>query len=262
MNENKKPNYMLYVVIVLLLIIIGLLAMNMFKNNNGGGNVTPGTQEGPKMDDTQGEYKVPEMANFVSKNITLPGWGSFTIPKNTTDINKGFEFHNPDANHWNEVDISYKDNILENLIVENEMQTSIEHYAKLAGIEGTTYDVKSYDSEYFEVNEVDGAKYLKALKPFEGTKEIVITVDDKEYTLKANSRENVYYMTFSLYLQDNDELLYESGLVAPGNYIQTMKMSRALSEGSYDAYVLIQPYKSDKVTSTNNGKVVIKLNVK
>lgn len=70
-----------------------------------------------------------------------------------------------------------------------------------------------------------------------------------------------YYMTFALYLKDGDELLYKSGLVAPGKHIQKITLNRALSAGEYDAYVFLQPYLSDMKTECNNGKVVIKLKV-
>ena len=66
-------------------------------------------------------------------------------------------------------------------------------------------------------------------------------------------------MTFGLYLSSNDELLYQSDLVAPGNYIQRMEMTRALEPGTYDAYVVCQPYCSDGLTKTNSGVVRITL---
>ena len=69
-------------------------------------------------------------------------------------------------------------------------------------------------------------------------------------------------MTFALYLKENDELLYQSGLVSPNNYIQKMEISRPLKKGSYDAYIVIQPYRSDKKTKTNQGVVNLTLNVK
>ena len=40
-----------------------------------------------------------------------------------------------------------------------------------------------------------------------------------------------------------------------------MEMTQPLAPGEYEAYVDIQPYKSDKVTKTNSGTVQIKLTV-
>lgn len=71
--------------------------------------------------------------------------------------------------------------------------------------------------------------------------------------------EGKYYMKFQLIV--NDEVLYESGLVAPDKHIQSIKLSKPLSPGVYDAIVFIQPYKWDKKTPTNNGQVRIKLDV-
>lgn len=80
--------------------------------------------------------------------------------------------------------------------------------------------------------------------------------------LDVNCAKDYYYMTFALYLTKNDELLYQSDLVSPGNYIQKMKMTRSLKPGTYDAYVVCQPYKSDKTTKTNQGVVKITLTAK
>jgi len=259
-NTSKTTNKRLTIIAVLLFLI--LLLLLVLKFCSGPTNTNSGNSDPLPMDDTQGDYTVPEMANFVDKNIRLPGWGSFTIQANTTSITKGFEFHNPDSNHWYEVDISYNNSILENLIVDYDMSTSIEHYAKLAGLKGSTFELKKINEDYFKVIKEDDKTSIQALKEFDGTQDIVISVDGQDYNLKASCRENVYYMTFALYLADNDELLYQSNLVAPGKYIQSMEISRALSKGDYSAYVMIQPYRSDKSTKTNNGKVVIDLKVR
>ena len=78
----------------------------------------------------------------------------------------------------------------------------------------------------------------------------------------SNATSNCFYMTFALYLNDNDECLYQSKLVEPDKHIQHISLNRSLSSGEYDAYVFIQPYMSDMKTPCNNGKVNIKLIVK
>lgn len=83
----------------------------------------------------------------------------------------------------------------------------------------------------------------------------------KQYKKSDNLQNDCYYMTFALYLKDTDELLYESKLVKPGKHISKITLSRPLGKGSYNAYVFIQPYKSDQATPCNNGKVDITLNV-
>ena len=60
---------------------------------------------------------------------------------------------------------------------------------------------------------------------------------------------------------EEDTLLYQSGLVEPGMYIQQMEMTQPLAPGEYEAFVDIQPYKSDKAIKTNSGTVKITLTV-
>ena len=251
--KDKKTRNLLIIAVTLASIILCLFLLNRCTTYKA-----PGTNQ-LDIDDTQGDYEKPEEANFMSKNITLPGWGSFNIPANTTQIDKGFEFYNPEANTWQEAYIYYGKNVLENIFIGEEYKTNIEHYGKLAGLKGDKYEVTDYDSEYFKV---DGNQEISVIKYFDGEKVIKFKVDDKEYELKYECLEDKYYMTFGLYLEKDDELLYQSKLVEPGKYIQSMEISRPLSEGTYDAYVLIQPYRSDRATQTNSGKVVIKLNVK
>lgn len=80
----------------------------------------------------------------------------------------------------------------------------------------------------------------------------------KEWT-KDTAIKNCYYMSFALYLEENNEMLYQSGLVEPNNRINNIEIAKPLPSGEYAAYVFIQPYKSDKATPTNSGKVNVKL---
>jgi len=267
-NTEKKDNknILMYIMGAAIIILLLLLLLNQCsgRNNNGSGNGGSNTPvETPTIEETQGAYVKPETPIDRSKNVTLPGWGSFTIPKNTTTIDKGFEFHNPAENMWYEVAVSYNGSTLEKLIVDSGNKATAEHYAKLANIKGTNYSFKSWDERYFTVdNTEDGIQYIMAIGAFEGESDIVIDVDGQEYTFKATCSTEIYYMTFALYLDDgseNGELLYQSGLVKPGNYIQTMEISRPLEAGTYKAFVFIQPYRSDQVSKTNTGKVVINL---
>ncbi len=52
------------------------------------------------METYQAQYVKPETPIDRSKNVTLPGWGGFTIPAKTKKITQGFEFHNPAENLW------------------------------------------------------------------------------------------------------------------------------------------------------------------
>ena len=214
-----------------------------------------------ELEQSQGEYVKPETPVDRSKNITLPGWGGFTIPAGTTHITQGFEFHNPEENLWYEDVISIDGTQLEKLVVDSGNQTEINHYLKLAGIQSNAVDVTSYDSSCFAVNKTeDGTLTLEAVGYFDGEKTIAVQTEDGQQTdLQVTCQQECYYITFGLYLEDGDELLYQSGLVEPGMYIQTMDMTRSLLPGTYNAYVVCQPYRSDKTTQTNSGVVKITL---
>ena len=80
-----------------------------------------------------------------------------------------------------------------------------------------------------------------------------------------NPAENAgkYYLTFELALLNADgskgEVLYKSGLLEPGKYIQTITLSRALEAGEYEANMFVQPYKMSDKSPTNNMNSKMKL---
>ena len=121
--------------------------------------------------------------------------------------------------------------------------------------------MKDYDKECFQIAQNEAGQYtVEGIGGFEGTKTITVeTSTGDTVDLEVTGKTECYYMTFGLYLEENDELLYQSDLVAPGKYIQKMELSRPLEAGTYDAYVVCQPYQSDKVTKTNQGIVKITL---
>ena len=116
---------------------------------------------------------------------------------------------------------------------------------------------------YFEIQKTDAGAYtIEAVKGYKGEKTLTVQTDDgKQYTLTLTGKEECYYIAFGLYLEDGDELLFQSGLVAPGLYVQKMEMTRALAPGEYPAYVVCQPYLSDRTTKTNSGIVKLTLTV-
>lgn len=214
------------------------------------------------MEQGQGEYVKPETPVDRSKNITLPGWGGFTIPAYTNVINQGFEFHNPEQNYWYEDWVSINGTQLEKLVVDSGNTVPIEHYLKLAGIQSAVQSVGDYDKKCFRIENGTDGYTVEAIGGFTGTKIIpVTTADGQTVDLSVACKDECYYISFGLYLSQGDELLYQSGLVAPGMYIQQMEMTRSLAPGEYDAYVVCQPYQSDRKTQTNRGIVKITLTV-
>ena len=90
---------------------------------------------------------------------------------------------------------------------------------------------------------------------------VCMNIDCNKQWNEQSANTDLFYLTFALYLEKDDELLYQSGLVEPNKHINSITLSRPLSAGEYDAYLFIQPYKSDMCSKTNSGKVPIKLYV-
>ena len=172
-------------------------------------------------------------------------------------------FHNPAENLWYEDWVSLDGTTLEKLVVDSGQTTELSHYLRLAGIQAEVTKVLDADPAYFEIQKTDAGAYtIEAVKGYKGEKTLTVQTDDgKQYTLTLTGKEECYYIAFGLYLEDGDELLFQSGLVAPGLYVQKMEMTRALAPGEYPAYVVCQPYLSDRTTKTNSGIVKLTLTV-
>lgn len=275
--EKNKSWTERIIIIILLIIIIILLLLRGCTGCVGDGNTTGQNDSKPlNIDKAQNTYVEPETPINRAKQISLPGWGGFTIPANTTSINKGFEFHNPQENIWYEDSIYIGDTFIEKMVVDSGEKTSLTHLVRVGNVNSKVTEVLSYDDTLFSISEepVDPDSdseetelYIEAIAPYEEDQTVTVKCENgKEVELKISCYQDYYYMTFSLYLGDSedgepDTLLYESGLVEPGMFIQQMEMTQPLAPGEYEAYVDIQPYKSDKVTKTNSGTVQIKLTV-
>lgn len=256
--KGISKNTLLTVVLAAAVVIMGGY---IFAGGVKGSSTEVQASQALVMEENQGQYVRTETPTDRSKNVTLPGWGGFTIPAGMTKIDEGFEFHNPEENLWYEDWVSINGTQLEKLVVDSGSATEMSHYLRLAGIQSDAAEVTSYDKSCFAVDKTDDDTLtLEAIDWFEGEKTITVqTSNGQSVELVVTCRQECYYMTFGLYLADGDELLYQSGLVAPGNYIQKMEISRKLKAGEYDAYVVCQPYRSDKKTKTNRGVVKITL---
>lgn len=80
---------------------------------------------------------------------------------------------------------------------------------------------------------------------------------NKPGKLLCNMNED-FYLQFNIILRDTDEVIYSSGLVEYGNYINVIELNREIEKGEYDAIVFIQPY-DIKLNKTNNAKFDIRL---
>lgn len=71
-----------------------------------------------------------------------------------------------------------------------------------------------------------------------------------------------YNMSFTLYLDGEEEALAQTGLIRPGESALKLELSHPLSEGEYDATVLVQPYRMADNSATNNAEIKTILIVK
>ena len=67
--------------------------------------------------------------------------------------------------------------------------------------------------------------------------------------------EEKYYLSFSVYLKDQDKPLAETGLIQPGESALKLSLSKALKPGEYEAVVLVQPYRMADGSATNNAEI-------
>lgn len=103
------------------------------------------------------------------------------------------------------------------------------------------------------INEAEEVKEIKNII-LPGFVELDINKPGK---LLCNMNED-FYLQFNIILRDTDEVIYSSGLVEYGNYINAIELNREIEKGEYDAVVFIQPY-DIKLNKTNNAKFNIKL---
>lgn len=98
-NSNEKSNnrkWLLPLLILLLLVLIGVgiwIGVSLNKQPDDP-NPNPG---GVQLDPNQGGYVDPNQGNNTpSQGVAIPGWGTITIPVNTTEVT--VDFFNPEQN--------------------------------------------------------------------------------------------------------------------------------------------------------------------
>ena len=71
-----------------------------------------------------------------------------------------------------------------------------------------------------------------------------------------------YDMSFTITIQGEDEPIAKTGLIKAGESALKLKLSHALEAGEYEATVLVQPYRVDNKSTTNNAEIDTVLVVK
>jgi len=90
-----------------------------------------------------------------------------------------------------------------------------------------------------------------------GIKEMIFISDQKEQKVNLyNSPANNCYFQMNLYAED--ELIWKSGNIAPGNGYYDIELNKTLPKGERQAYLLIKCYKKDG-TELNSAKVKFNL---
>ena len=105
MEENNKPKSskgLVIILIAVLIVLIGIIAFLFIRMKKAEENRIPQGSE-LELDKSQGEYvEKPTYADDSgidpAVSVTLPGWGSITIPADTTHIDRGIDFYNPNRN--------------------------------------------------------------------------------------------------------------------------------------------------------------------
>ncbi len=89
-----------------------------------------------------------------------------------------------------------------------------------------------------------------------GYPSISLPADTADVTVSLlNPEGNPCYFVFELVLDDTEETLYTSKMVSPGQAITDITLSRALSEGEYDATIKITTYSLEDGSAMNGANV-------
>ena len=106
MEENNKPRSskgLVIILIAVLIVLLGVIAFLFIRMKKAEENRIPQGSE-LELDKSQGEYVERETAPpddsgvDPAVSVTLPGWTEITIPADTTKIDRGIDFYNPDRN--------------------------------------------------------------------------------------------------------------------------------------------------------------------
>jgi len=96
-----------------------------------------------------------------------------------------------------------------------------------------------------------------------GYPSISLPADTTDVTVALlNPEGNPCYFTFELALNDPEEVLYTSGMVAPGQVISQISLARPLAAGEYDATIRITTASLEDGSAMNGANVVTRLIVK
>ncbi len=73
--------------------------------------------------------------------------------------------------------------------------------------------------------------------------------------LNPSDNEGRYNLTFTITIDGEDEPITVTGLIPPGKSALQLTLSKALPAGTYNATVLIQPYRISDGSAANNAEI-------
>ena len=87
-----------------------------------------------------------------------------------------------------------------------------------------------------------------------------INVAANETTVDVNLKnpdenEGKYDLAFTITLYGENEPIAETGLIPAGKSALKLKLTKPLEPGTYEATVLVQPYRVDDQSKTNNAEI-------
>lgn len=114
---------------------------------------------------------------------------------------------------------------------------------------GIDLGAEKYKPEIEVSEEMDPTKI--ALPGYESL--VMAAGSDKLYAALWNPEVNPCYFKFSLVLKESGEILYESGLVPPGEAVTEVTLNRKMEEGEYPVMVKMDTFSLEDKTQPLNG---------
>ena len=84
-----------------------------------------------------------------------------------------------------------------------------------------------------------------------GANETIVDVNLKN----PEENEGKYDLAFTITLDGEDEPIAETGHIPAGKSALKLKLAKPLEPGTYEATVLVQPYRVDDQSKTNNAEI-------
>lgn len=109
-SEGRKSSKLVPILIAIVAALAVVIVLLLMKYQAASGGMAAGTEteaaaavteakEKPSLDAAAGEYQDTETEkSAVAPGIAIPGWGSITLPADTTKAEGCVDFYNPEAN--------------------------------------------------------------------------------------------------------------------------------------------------------------------